>query len=121
MPHKRRGVRGFEVCIHTCASGNGASGECINLATGTPLWLKEGLSCKHHAKAAKRHRTCRSSCPGYGTIKGLESCVTHPVTREELLDHIPEVRQIDRFSEDNYLAYIMDINVTTLNQVYPDH
>lgn len=115
---KKRMSKGFEVCPHTCTDDSDTSG-CMNVATGTPLWLKEGSSCARHAKSPGKHMECTPACPGHQAVIGAGGVRSaRMATQEELRQYIPRIRTLPKFLDDKYVAFLLDVSVPDLHRLY---
>jgi hypothetical protein len=87
-PKKHRALKGYEVCIHTCAE-NG----CVSPKTSTILWKREGHACWRHGCSSNLHPSCHSGCPGAEFLEKRRDAgvAREPTAEEEILAGIVTV------------------------------
>ena len=113
MSNARKGMKGFECCLHTCVP-NG----CVNVKTDTPLWRREGGSCSRHTKGTGIHSNCSPVCPGHAFLSGERSGrATRSPTEDELRLYIPHILQEGIMSLQG-VAHDLEIAVDDVEVLY---
>lgn len=110
MAPTRNGMKGFEICAHTCGTAL-----CVNATTNTPLWRLEGGACGRHA-SLKPHLKCNNQCPAFQCTGSRLYCRTP--TEDELKEFVTSIRQQGRMS-DAQLVSQLGISVETLREMFP--